>query len=260
MKKKGSPISLNAEGIHKDALAAAKAEHQRVRDIAVQAYRNNELREAQSRLQEKELQELKRLKLERERAETAAKLIELQRQSVPIPQPPPRSTTPPPAPIPVAKPTSAQEIARPVGKLEPPLVPPKHAPAPSPVPHQPTRERKPSPHRPPQQPSTSALGLPLKQSDPPTTSLQQSSGTLQQKPASNLPHILPGAERYLEIHRNLKQVRRSIEDQIKNDPALKAKSGDIRRQIRKSVGQLTEVRGANRVPVRSLLDVAQYWC
>lgn len=58
----------NAEDVHKDALAAALAEHERVREIALRAYELNELREEQERLRQHALQEEERVRIETERA------------------------------------------------------------------------------------------------------------------------------------------------------------------------------------------------
>lgn len=52
-------------------------------------------------------------------------------------------------------------------------------------------------------------------------------------------------QRYLEIHSTLKELRHFMDQQSKQNPTLKAKMGDMRRGLRKSVGQLREGRGAN---------------
>ncbi|KAL8755051.1 MAG: hypothetical protein Q9199_003922 [Rusavskia elegans] len=52
-------------------------------------------------------------------------------------------------------------------------------------------------------------------------------------------------QRYLEIHKTLKELRHFMDQQSKQNPTLKAKMGDMRRGLRKSVGQLREGRGAN---------------
>nr|6B4G_A Chain A, Nucleoporin GLE1 [Thermochaetoides thermophila DSM 1495]6B4G_C Chain C, Nucleoporin GLE1 [Thermochaetoides thermophila DSM 1495]6B4G_E Chain E, Nucleoporin GLE1 [Thermochaetoides thermophila DSM 1495]6B4G_G Chain G, Nucleoporin GLE1 [Thermochaetoides thermophila DSM 1495]6B4H_A Chain A, Nucleoporin GLE1 [Thermochaetoides thermophila DSM 1495]6B4H_C Chain C, Nucleoporin GLE1 [Thermochaetoides thermophila DSM 1495] len=45
--------------------------------------------------------------------------------------------------------------------------------------------------------------------------------------------------RYVEIHRNLKGLRKYMAEQAKTNLKLKQRMGDMRREIRKSVGQLT---------------------
>jgi nucleoporin GLE1 len=60
-------------------------------------------------------------------------------------------------------------------------------------------------------------------------------------------------QRYLQIHQQLKRFRKEFWAQCKKDPNLKSKVGDMRRAIKTSVGQLTDTKGANKQPVRSLL-------
>ena len=55
--------------------------------------------------------------------------------------------------------------------------------------------------------------------------------------------------RYLEIHRALKELRKFMVAQAKQNVQLKGAMGDMRREIRKSVGQLRDGKGANRVQV-----------
>ena len=55
--------------------------------------------------------------------------------------------------------------------------------------------------------------------------------------------------RYLEIHRALKELRKFMMAQAKQNAQLKGAMGDMRREIRKSVGQLRDGKGANRVQV-----------
>ncbi|KAL8798971.1 MAG: hypothetical protein Q9182_006249 [Xanthomendoza sp. 2 TL-2023] len=59
----------------------------------------------------------------------------------------------------------------------------------------------------------------------------------------------PGREaehqRYLGIHQTLKELRKFMMQQAKQNPALKEKMGDMRRELRKSVGQLREGKGKN---------------
>jgi nucleoporin GLE1 len=57
-------------------------------------------------------------------------------------------------------------------------------------------------------------------------------------------------DRYTVIHKNLKQLRKSMAEQAKTNRALKDRMGDMRRDIRKCVGQLTGGVGANRQQVK----------
>ena len=56
-------------------------------------------------------------------------------------------------------------------------------------------------------------------------------------------------QRYREIHHRLKDLRRFMAASAKQNPSLKKRMGDMRREIKKCVGQLTEGKGANRTPV-----------
>lgn len=49
----------------------------------------------------------------------------------------------------------------------------------------------------------------------------------------------PTADRYVEIHKKLKELRKFMMEQAKTNTALKSRMGDMRREIRKSMGQLT---------------------
>lgn len=55
--------------------------------------------------------------------------------------------------------------------------------------------------------------------------------------------------RYLELHQHLKKFRQYMMNQTKDNPVLKKHMGDMRRTIKKCVGQLTDVKGSNRQPV-----------
>lgn len=55
--------------------------------------------------------------------------------------------------------------------------------------------------------------------------------------------------RYLDLHKHLKEFRKWMREQAKSNAALKEKMGDLRRTIRKCVGQLREGKGANRTQV-----------
>ena len=55
--------------------------------------------------------------------------------------------------------------------------------------------------------------------------------------------------KYLEIHRALKELRKFMTAQAKQNAQLKGAMGDMRREIKKSVGQLRDGKGANKVQV-----------
>ena len=63
------------------------------------------------------------------------------------------------------------------------------------------------------------------------------------------PHWEAEHDKYVEIHRRLKELRSYMRAQSKANEQLKKAMGDMRREITKCVGQLTEGKGANRQPV-----------
>ena len=63
--------------------------------------------------------------------------------------------------------------------------------------------------------------------------------------------------RYLEIHQKLKEFRKYMIDQGKQNAALKAKMGEMRRTIRKCVGQLRVGQGANTAQVKFIVIQSQ---
>ncbi|MCJ1387110.1 hypothetical protein MMC17_010239 [Xylographa soralifera] len=62
-------------------------------------------------------------------------------------------------------------------------------------------------------------------------------------------------DRYLEIHKSLKEFRKFMADQGKRNPALKTQMGDMRRVIKKCVGQLTSGKESNRQPRNQIMEV-----
>lgn len=55
--------------------------------------------------------------------------------------------------------------------------------------------------------------------------------------------------RYLAIHRNLKESRKYLTLEASKSPQVKQQMGEMRRELKKCIGQLTEGKGANRGPV-----------
>lgn len=58
-------------------------------------------------------------------------------------------------------------------------------------------------------------------------------------------------KQYLDLHMELKKLRKNMGLEAKRDSRLKQEMGNMRREIKKSVGQLTIGKGANEVPVSS---------
>ena len=63
-------------------------------------------------------------------------------------------------------------------------------------------------------------------------------------------------KRYLVIHKRLKELRTFIVSGGAGSPDLKRNMGDMRREIRKSVGQLRVGQGTNKVPVTHSLSLS----
>ena len=80
----------------------------------------------------------------------------------------------------------------------------------------------------------------------PSPSVEQSNPTTQKIQST---HVEAEHNRYLEIHRALKEFRKYMILQAKENAQLKGAMGDMRREIRKSVGQLRDGKGANRIQV-----------
>jgi nucleoporin GLE1 len=215
----------NSEDVHRVALAAAQAEHDRIRDTALQVYAMNELRESQTRLQQQAQVEEERIRLETARALEETRIRELENAAKRIPKPPPRLPTPPPPP---------PSPPRPVEKPPPPIPPPQKTPTPS------VQQQIP----PPRQPSFTTPQLPPPVVQP--TSSTSKPSIPETKPSAKTParsssngHILPGTERYVEIHKELKNMRAIVDSWIKQfDRETRNTIGDLRRGLRTACGQL----------------------
>lgn len=57
-------------------------------------------------------------------------------------------------------------------------------------------------------------------------------------------------QRYVELHKTLKEMRKWLKDISQGKPELKTTMGNMRRSIKKSVGQLRSGTGANKQQVR----------
>jgi nucleoporin GLE1 len=245
----GLPADLEGIAIaHKVALDAAQEEHTRVRKQALRAFEIHELKEKREKLliaKQQEAESLRleheRLRLEDERAKLAQSVIEARKKTIPVPEipksPPPKPASPPPppaasvngsAPAPnlAADSTTQNQPGTATSSTQPtPIVQPQ------------ARAQSP--------PTTNNVTNGVHQSA--SSALQTTSPTLPQGPPPS-----PAAQRYLEIHKNLKQLRELIKNASLQDATLKKHVGEMRREIRKSVGQLTGGTGANKIPVRLL--------
>ncbi|KAI4251132.1 MAG: hypothetical protein LQ352_005037 [Teloschistes flavicans] len=62
-------------------------------------------------------------------------------------------------------------------------------------------------------------------------------------------------QRYLQIHKTLKEMRAFMANQAKQNPKLKSRMGDMRREIKKSIGQLREGKGLNAKPTQQQASI-----
>ncbi|TVY85960.1 Nucleoporin [Lachnellula willkommii] len=248
----------NSEDVHRDALAAAHTERERVRAIAIEALSLYELTQEQQQLRQKTEQEEQRVKLEHERAVELVRIRELENKARQIPKPPPRLPTPPPPPVQKPAPIINPPPAAPT--------PPVQAPPSQPAQHQPQPQTQTQPTPPNPNPNPFATTQPPPASRPaqtpqfqapapPRPPQPQNHVTAPTSNATTPSHVYPGVERYLEIHKSLKKLRLFITNAGKADKALKTKTGEMRRAMRQSIGQLTAEKGANKVPLNKIVDI-----
>lgn len=241
----------NNELSHQSALAAAQAEHKRVREAAIRVYELHELREEHQRILELERKEQERLRAEAAIVEEERRLRELKAKTVP---------KLPPEPVPAPAPPK---------KVEPTPAPRPEPPKPQEPVKQPISEIK-------QQPVASAAAPQvngflggqnkLATNNAFASTTQASSAPkpppAQASPAAQAPAVqapaagslsaqkIALAERYVEIHKELKRLRQVLQAEAKVPGSpLKGKMGTYRREIRVSIGQLTGGKGANAQPV-----------
>ncbi|KAH7165963.1 hypothetical protein EDB81DRAFT_268675 [Dactylonectria macrodidyma] len=245
----------NNELSHRDALAAAQVEHERVRRAAIRVYELHELQLEHQRIMNEERKEEERLKAEALVVAEEKRLRELRAKTIPRPPPePPRSPTPPPPVKPVAA-AVANGIppAKESKQLAPSTTPPSEVkkelpPPPSSLPNKP----------PSNNPFAAAQPQPPVQSNP----FQKPNGLTAPQPATAPPAATapaarptqaPTEDRYSQIHQELKKLRKELQAQSKvAGSPLKGKMGTYRREIRVSIGQLTTGKGANAQPISKI--------
>lgn len=256
----------NTELSHRDALAAAQAEHERVREAAIRVFDLHALEVEARRIELEQERERERLRRERELVEEEQKLRALKAQKVPRPPPPepePEQATPEqpsraqaqPKPASPVSPTPQKQSAQPAAPaaaVQPVAngVPatqaarnifgqPAAATAQPPAPT--TTTLQPQPNGPTAQPATTPAAPAAPAKPTPTPAAQ--------------PTATPTADRYLQIHQELKKLRRQLEESAKAPGSpLKGTMGDMRREIRKSMGQLTGGKGANNKPIAKIKE------
>lgn len=265
----------NAEELHHGILEAARLEHERVRNEAMRIFQitliqeqqlraQHEIRAEEERLRIEETRlkiEENRVKTERQNALAELKRRELEEEARRIPIVPPKPPTPPPAAPPrvpaqtasnqpqtQSQPSQQQPQSNTTGGLFGAPSQPTNGVGQTQPPQQGNSFTQPQPPSQPQQQtngfSNAQQQQPPKQSVP-TPAQQQPTATYQPSNSSK-DHLLPGVERYVEIHKNLKQLRQYLVNEGKQNIPFKKMLGDYRRAIRQTVGQLTAEKGANR--------------
>lgn len=256
----------NSELSHRDALAAAQLEHERVRLAALRVYEVHQLQEEKQRLEaeKRRIAQLQKEEEDRLKAEAAVRaeqerLRELKAKQ--IPQLPPEPVPEPPKPEP-KKSQEPQVNGTTAAKAEPAAAPPA-APKPAslttaptsalPAAKAPTAAPSPAPAQVVATPSTQSNGFLTK----PTAAPPAPKPAVQPAAPAPVP-AQPTVDRYTQIHQALKKLRKDVEA-LSKQPGnpLKGKLGEMRRQIRKSIGQLTAGKGANAQPVSLVLLVSQ---
>ncbi|KAI1332010.1 GLE1-domain-containing protein [Xylariaceae sp. FL0255] len=257
---------------HQDALAAAQVEHERVREAAIRVFHDHELQEIHRRQQAHEIQ-LKQLqqkeeerirKEERLRAEEQ-RLRDLKAKTVPqLPPEPPKPISSPLSPPKTnglfaatsTTPTSTKSFQA-AASTEPSTN--KQAPTPNlqqlngTGPPQPTLSQTQTQPTPP---------TTLPSAPSPFASQPAPNPLLQKAPTPQTAAILSPTQptvvdRYVTIHQNLKKLRLSLTEQAKSVPPLKNRMGDMRRAIRKSLGQIVAEKGGNRQQMQTINSILQ---
>lgn len=156
-----------------------------------------------------------------------------------------------------------QERLREIAAKKIPQLPPLPTPKPE---QQPTalQSQPPAPPAPATKPKSEPPAQPrlqpFSQPTPPTAAVVNGSATLKplvsnapaaptpSAPSAPVPHDAK-RQRAVEIHKNLKQLRAAIASQSLQNRPLKSRAGDLRREIRKVIGQLSLDKDGNRVVV-----------
>ncbi|KAF4612477.1 hypothetical protein G7Y89_g15601 [Cudoniella acicularis] len=119
-------------------------------------------------------------------------------------------------------------------------------PTPNPFSQPPTQSNPPATfpaqQRPAQAPPTTipAPTFPPQPTLNPVQPVSQASKTNGQKVESSASHLLPETNRLLEIHGNLKRLRKYINAGLEQDPPFKKQIGNLRRKLKPPLGQLTQ--------------------
>ncbi|KAL6718128.1 hypothetical protein ACLMJK_004215 [Lecanora helva] len=224
------------EAQHKQALAEASAQHERVRrsaeefreklELQIQAERRRKEEESRRELERQRQEKVAEEEAARKRQEERARAAELDAKRA-------------------AEARKAQEAALEKQKREKEQRDAEEAKR--------LREEWERREHPIQQPASAA------RSPPPPATVQKAVPTnVSQVPSQPSSSSDASCEvehaRYLQIHENLKELRQFMTAQSKQNPELKTGMGEMRRQIKKSVGQIREGKGkgVNSAPLKSI--------
>ena len=252
---------------HREALDAALAEHMRINATALQAlsiYEDEQegkrLKQLEDEILAKQRREEERLQKERKLREEQERLRALEEQSIP-------KLPPKPAPQPAPQQQQQQQLPQdPAARPERPLNGIAGTPGQNDAAAGAATATKPSPFSlAPTAPTSGAAKVAPTPVSGQTASASPFGSKPAAAPAANpfaaatpvstapaqpaKPLAAPEQDRYVQIHKNLKRLRASLVEQAKTNAALKSTMGDMRREIRKSLGQLTSAKGANRKQV-----------
>ncbi|POR36022.1 Nucleoporin GLE1 [Tolypocladium paradoxum] len=256
----------NTELSHRDALLAAQAEHERVRAAAIRVFEMHELKEVHQRILDQGRREQERLRAEAEIAAEDRRLQELKAKTIRRPPPP----VAPEPPTEVEQPASQRLAVQPSPEVKKSvqvnttLSQVKSQPA-SAAPQQNglfTGQGKPAASSTfaaaaQQQPASQQVGAPkpsVAATQPKATPPQPA--TTQTQPQARPPPAKPIVDRYIQIHQELKTLRKDLmaQSKVPGSP-LKGELGAFRREIRVSIGQLTGGKGANIQPTTKIMSI-----
>ncbi|GAP90544.2 putative gle1-like protein [Rosellinia necatrix] len=261
---------------HQDALAAAQAEHDRVRHAAISVFKTHELEQECRRLQQQEdivrqqqQKEEERLRNEERLRAEEERLRALKLKTVPkLP-----AEAPPPAAVPSLTSTPRLNGSIPLDAILAPVSADKQgstsAAGNEPHSQKATSSNAPTPpvngakvaDTPSSQPSQQEQHVALAKHTPfgaPATTGSPSEPSTARQNAPSAPLTSKGpTDKYIVIHQNLKKLRSSLAEQAKSTPALKARMGDMRRELRKSLGQMVTEKGGNKKQTTTIQGLLQ---
>ncbi|KAI2643139.1 GLE1-domain-containing protein [Xylaria nigripes] len=251
----------NSELSHQDALAAAQVEHERVRHAAIRVFKDHQFQEEHRRIKEQEAFIIQQQQIERERIRNEERLRAEQEQlralkakTVSTLQPEPSHETPSVVAESnhfSASPPRVTYTSASVYK-QAPVLPSANIVQNSSFP---PSSNKQSPHvngiKPVQSVATQpSQGAEAESSLKPATASQQAALSVQSTPKAP-------DDRYLAIHQNLKKLRAYLAEQAKSIPPLKARMGDMRREVRKCLGQIVTEKGGNKKQIAMIQAILQ---